>query len=413
MIHRACCCFVTVVLLSSACFGEEGKASRLADAKPADVGLDAKRLSRIDMVVATAIKEGKMPGAVVLVVRQGKVAFRKAYGRRQIQPLAEAMTTDTVFDLASLTKPMATATSLLLLVERGKLRLEDTVAKHLPDFGKHGKDKITVEQLLLHISGLPAGNPVRDYDAGRAKAIEKINDLRLAVDPGKKFVYSDLGYIMLGEMVEKLGGAPLDVFSAKNIFGPLGLRDTMFKPGKDLTARIAPTEKDGDRWLRGEVHDPRARRMGGVAGHAGLFGTADDLAVFAQMLLEGGAWNGRRILAPETVKQMTTPKPVPGGQRSPGWDVRTAYSSNRGERFGGFGHTGFTGTSIWIDPPSRTAVIILSNRVHPDGKGNVVRLRSRIATLVAEAIIAPPKPEGGTGVNYIDVLKREGLTRLD
>ncbi len=254
---RRACSLLVIFLLSSASRGEEARPARLADTRPTDVGLDASRLASIDAVVAEAIKDGKTPGAVVLVVRQGKVAFRKAYGQRQVQPSPEAMTSDTVFDLASLTKPVATATAIHLLIERGKLSLDDRVVKHLPAFGTHGKEKITVEQLLLHTSGLPAGNPIRDYTAGRAKAIEKINDLRLSADPGKRFVYSDLGYIMLGELVEKLGGAPLDVFCAKNVFAPLGLRDTAFKPGKEMAARTAPTEKEAGRWLRGEVHDPR------------------------------------------------------------------------------------------------------------------------------------------------------------
>jgi uncharacterized protein YbbC (DUF1343 family)/CubicO group peptidase (beta-lactamase class C family) len=401
-----------VVLLSASLAGRETKPSRLADVSPIEVGLDTARLARIDTVAASAIAEGKTPGVVVLVVRQGKVAFRKAYGRRQVQPMAEPMTTDTVFDLASLTKPIATATAIHLLVERGKLRLDDRVATHLPAFGMDGKDRITVEHLLLHTSGLPAGNPVRDYDNGRASAIAKIANLRLLTDPGIRFVYSDLGYIILGEMVEKLTGESLDVFCSKNVFAPLGLRDTTFRPGKALAARAAPTENVNDQWLRGEVHDPRARRLGGVAGHAGLFGTADDLAVYAQMLLDGGIWQGRRVLSPDSVRSMTEPRRVPGGLRALGWDVRSRYSHNRGERFGGFGHTGFTGTSIWIDPPSRTAVIVLTNRVHPDGKGNVVRLRSRIATIVADAIVAAPFPEGGPVRTGIDVLKREGFRRL-
>jgi uncharacterized protein YbbC (DUF1343 family) len=406
MCRKAVSLLLMLSLCCCAAIGRDTRPSRLADASPAEVGLDAGRLARIDAVTAAAIKDGRTPGAVVLVARRGKVASRKAYGQRQVRPSAEAMTTDTVFDLASLTKPIATATAIMLLIERGKLQLTDRVASHLPEFGKHGKDAITIEHLLLHTSGLPAGNPVRDYDAGRPKAMEKIYDLRLTADPGKRFVYSDLGFIVLGELVEKLGGARLDEFCAKNTFAPLGLRDTTFRPGKELAARCAPTEKVDDRWLSGEVHDPRARRMSGVAGHAGLFGTADDLAVFAQMILDGGTWQGRRVLSAETVRLMTQPRSVPGGLRALGWDVRTRYSSNRGAHFGGFGHTGFTGTSLWIDPPSGTAVILLTNRVHPDGKGNVTLMRSQIATIVADAILPQSVRTG------IDVLKREGFKRL-
>jgi CubicO group peptidase (beta-lactamase class C family) len=365
----------------------EDKPSRLSDAAPADVGLDAKRLALIDGPINDAIKAKQCPGAVVLIVRHGKVAYRKAYGHRAVEPKAEAMTTDTIFDLASLTKPVATAASVLHLVQKGKLRLDDPVAKHLPSFDRKDKEKITLEHLLLHTSGLPSGNPVSAYEDGRKKAIEKIAELRLSAEPGKKFTYSDLGFILLGEIVEKASGESLDAYARKNLYEPLGLTTLTFRPDKALFPRCAPTQRVKDEWLRGVVHDPRSRVLGGVAGHAGLFGTADDLAVFAQMLLDGGVFNKKRVLDAETVKLFTTPRDVPGGKRTLGFDARTSYSSNRGEKFSGYGHTGFTGTSVWIDPPSKTVVILLTNRVHPDGKGNVVKLRSRVATLTAEAIV--------------------------
>jgi uncharacterized protein YbbC (DUF1343 family)/CubicO group peptidase (beta-lactamase class C family) len=395
---------------------------RPSDARPDAVGLDPDCLFRIDKVANTAIAEGRTPGAVVLVLRDGRVAYRKAFGQRQVQPSAEAMTADTVFDLASLTKPVATATSVLLMIERGQLRLADPVSTHLSVFDRDDKRAITLEQLLLHTSGLPSGNPVADYEGGIDKAIQKIASIRLSAAPGERFRYSDLGFIVLGEVVRKVAGEPLDAFARKNVFAPLGMRDTTFRPGSDLAARAATTEKAGERWLRGEVHDPRARKLGGVAGHAGLFGTADDLALYAQMLLDGGIYQGKRILSPAAVRLMTAPRRVPGGLRALGWDVQTAYSSNRGELFGGFGHTGFTGTSLWIDPPSRTAVVFLSNRVHPAGKGNVTRLRSQVATLAAAAIVEPPYPDGRTGPaeegdrsqvrTGIDVLAGEGFKRL-
>jgi uncharacterized protein YbbC (DUF1343 family)/CubicO group peptidase (beta-lactamase class C family) len=383
-------------------------------ARPADVGLDPERLAGIDAAVGKAIEDKRAPGVVVLVLREGKVALRKAYGSRQVEPAREPMTADTVFDLASLTKPIATATAVMLLIEEGKLRLEDRVASHLPAFGKHGKDKITVEQLLLHTSGLIADNAVADYTDGKIKAIENICDLKLKSEPGTRFTYSDVGFIVLGELVERLSGLPLDAFCQKRIFGPLGMKETTFRPGEALAARAAPTERVKGRWLRGVVHDPRARAMGGVAGHAGLFSTADDLAVYAQMLLSGGTHAGKRFLAPATVKLFTTPRDVPRGRRTPGWDARTSYSAPRGPYFAGFGHTGFTGTSIWIDPDSRTAVIILSNRVHPDGKGNVTPLRRQVATIVAESIVRAPFPPGRLPPVQpgIEVLKREGFKRL-
>ena len=301
------------------------------------------------------------------------------------------MTVDTLFDLASLTKPLATATSVMILLEQGKLKLLDRVARHLPDFGQNGKDAITIEHLLLHTSGLLADNPLEDYRDGRKKALERIYRLRPRAEPGQQFLYSDVGFIVLGELVERLSGEALDVFARKHIFAPLGLRETTFRPGKRLAERAAPTQKRGEHWMRGEVHDPRAYLLGGVAGHAGLFSTADEVAIFAQMILKGGSYGGQRILKPETVRLMTTPRPIPGGQRALGWDVRTRFSSNRGEGFSkhGFGHTGFTGTSIWIDPDNQMAVIFLSNRVHPDGKGQINRLRGRVASLAAASILKP------------------------
>jgi CubicO group peptidase (beta-lactamase class C family) len=379
------------VLVPHAVRARPENATKLPQTSPAEVGLDAAKLDQIDVVVKDSIAQGHLPGAVVLVVRQGKIAFRRAYGLRSKQPAEVRMTADTVFDLASLTKPLATATSILLLIEQGKLGLTDRVTRHLPAFAQNGKDKITLEQLLLHTSGLIADNPVSDYKDGRKKALEPICQLKPITEPGTKFRYSDVNFIVLGELVERVSGLALDAFARKYVFEPLGLRETTFKPGKELAERAAPTQKREGRWMRGEVHDPRAYLLGGVAGHAGLFSTADDLAVFAEMILQRGTYAGKRILKPETVRLMTTPRTVPGGQRALGWDVKTSFSSNRGEGFSekSFGHTGFTGTSIWIDPKSETAVIFLSNRVHPDGKGQINRLRGRVASLVAASILPP------------------------
>jgi uncharacterized protein YbbC (DUF1343 family)/CubicO group peptidase (beta-lactamase class C family) len=361
---------------------------------PKEVGMDSRRLERIDGVVGECIQKGQLPGAVVLVVRQGKVVFRRAYGYRSLEPVKTPMTVDSVFDLASLTKPLATAASIMLLLEDGKVRLADRVAQHLPDFGQNGKDRITVEQLLLHTSGLMADNPESDYADGPQKALERVYRLAPVAEPGTKFIYSDVGYIVLGELVRRVSGKRLDEFALKNLFEPLGLHDTTFRIDPTHVERAAPTQKRQGRWIHGEVHDPRAHLLGGIAGHAGLFSTADDVAVYAQMLLDNGCYSGRRILSPAAVRLMTAPRSVPGGLRALGWDADTRYSTNRGELFpvGGFGHTGFTGTSLWIDPGSRTAVIVLSNAVHPAGKGDVRRLRGQIATLVAASIIAAPFP---------------------
>jgi serine-type D-Ala-D-Ala carboxypeptidase len=368
--------------------------TRVPAAKPETLGVSTERLDRIDGVINQAVEKGDLPGAVVIVVHRGHVVFRRAYGQRSKQPVAVPMTVDTVFDLASLTKPVAAAPSIMLLVEQGKLSLSDPVAKHLPAFAAQGKDKITIEQLLLHTSGLIADNAEADFKDGKKKAIERICNLKPQGEPGTRFIYSDVNFIVLGELVEHVSGTPLDEFARKNFYKPLGMTETGFRPPDALKERIAPTAQRDGHWMVGEVHDPRAYLLGGVAGHAGLFSTADDLAVFAQMMLNGGQWHDQRVLSALTVKTMTTPREVPKGLRAYGWDVQTTFSTNRGELSkpgSGFGHTGFTGTSIWIDPDSETAVIFLSNRVHPDGKGSVVRLRGQVATLAAAALGPPPK----------------------
>jgi uncharacterized protein YbbC (DUF1343 family)/CubicO group peptidase (beta-lactamase class C family) len=424
MFRSLACLAVSLVFVSVASGQVAG--SRLPEASPESVGLDSARLNRIDGAVQASIQRQQLPGAVVLIVREGKIVFRKAYGSRSLQPAQTPMTIDTVFDLASLTKSIATATSMMVLLEQGKVRLADKVVDYFPDFAPNGKNQITIEQLLLHTSGLIADNPLSDYADGPTKAFERINNLTLQTEPGTKFTYSDVNFILLGKLVEKLSGEPLDQFARKNVFEPLGLMDTTFKPDANLSRRAAPTEQRDGHWMQGEVHDPRSFKLGGVAGHAGLFSTADDLAVFARMLLDHGSYQGRRILSPAAVQLMTTPRPVPGGWRGLGWDIQTAYSANRGELYSpdSFGHTGFTGTSIWIDPPSRMAVIFLSNRVHPSGKGNVTRVRGQVATLAAASVVAPPFPSprttsstpasrsSGTVLTGIDVLVRDDFRQL-
>jgi uncharacterized protein YbbC (DUF1343 family)/CubicO group peptidase (beta-lactamase class C family) len=382
----------------------------LPDARPEALGLDLERLSRIDAAVEHAIEAKQVPGAVVLVGRNGKIAYAKAYGRRAVEPSEEPMTRETIFDLASLTKPVATATSVMILVERGKIALADPIAKHLPEFDQEGKGAITVEQLLRHRSGLIADNPIADYADGPEKAWERLAALQPVAPAGERFVYSDVNFLILGRLVERVSGQSLDAFARSNVFEPLGLRDTRFQPAAD-DPRIAPTEKDEGKMLRGVVHDPRARALGGVAGHAGLFGTADDLAVFAQMLLDGGQGPaGKPVLAPATVAQMIDPGETPRNQRRGlGWDIATGFSAPRGRRFGprSFGHTGFTGTSLWIDPDPKMFVILLTSRLHPDGKGaSPTALRREIATLAASAVSVDPVACG------IDILQRQGFAPL-
>ena len=355
----------------------------------------AEPFDAIDTAVGAALARNDCPGAVVLVVHRDKVVFRKAYGKRAVRPAPEPMTADTVFDLASLTKPTATGTSIMLLIEQGKLGLEDPVSKHWPAFGK---SDVTVAHLLLHTSGLTADNALADYADGRDKALERVAALKLEAPPGSRFRYSDVGFIVLGELVEKLGGLPVDQYAKKHVFDPLKMTDTGYRPAERVLPRVAPTGLRDKLTIRGEVHDPRAYKMGGVAGHAGLFGTAIDLSRYARMLLRGGELDGARVLKADTVKLFTAPRDVPPGmgkdgpvkqQRSYGWDVDTSYSGPRGDAFRrgeGFGHTGFTGTSLWVDPRSQAAVVILTSRVHPDDKGNVVRLRREVANAVAAAV---------------------------
>jgi uncharacterized protein YbbC (DUF1343 family)/CubicO group peptidase (beta-lactamase class C family) len=397
------------LLLTLACVAQT-IAAPLPNVAPAKVSMSAAQLAFIDAAVAESIQKKELPGAVVLVARRGGVVWRKAYGARALVPAREEMTVDTVFDVASLTKVVATSTSALILVERGKLRLSDPVSRYIPELKGEGRERITVEHLLTHRSGYAPDFDLGERWEGHEEMLKRLYVEPLRAAPGARFVYSDIGMIALGEVIGRVSGEPLDTFARKNIFEPLGMKDTGFRPAGSASEanvrRIAPTESvrgmksylggtgdadaSGETMLRGQVHDPTANRMGGVAGHAGLFSTADDLAVFCQMIMNGGEYNGARILSPLGVAEMTRPRQVTedGGARGLGWDVNTTFSTNRGDLFpaGSFGHTGFTGTSIWIDPASETFVVFLSNRVHPDGKGDVSPLRGRVANVVASAV---------------------------
>ena len=350
-------------------------------------GFDPARLARIDAIVTEAIANNETPGAVVLVGRRDNVVFRKAYGQRAVAPSPEAMTLDTIFDVASLTKVVATTTAAMMLLEEGRIRLNDPVAKFVPEFGKYGKERITVRDLMTHMSGLRPDVDLADPWEGHATAIALGNEETPLAPPGQRFIYSDINYFMLGEIVERVSKMSLDVFVKERIFQPLGMQDTTFNPPRAVYNRIAPTQPAT---LRGVVHDPTARRMGGVAGHAGLFSTAADLATFCRVLLDGGAAGSARILSPLAIERMISPATPPDqpNVRGLGWDIDSSYSSNRGEflPFGSFGHTGFTGTSLWMDPATGVYVVFLSNRVHPDGKGDVTPLRARVASVVAAAL---------------------------
>lgn len=375
---------------------------------PVSAKLNPERLTAIDAIVNDEIAKGNIPGAVVLVGRREKLAYLKTFGDRARVPAVEPMTLDTIFDMASLTKPMATASAVMILVEDGKIRLSDPLKKFLPDWDNHGKGSITIDQLLRHRSGLIPDNDIKDYANGPEQAWKKLANLDLVGPPGELFRYSDVGFIALGRIVEKVSGMSLDEFTKKRVFEPLGMVDSSYAPlGKPLPdalkARTAPTEKVGGEMARGQVHDPRSRALDGVAGHAGLFSSVADVSTYAQMLLNGGTGlNGKVIMSPLTVRLMIDAADTPAGQRRAlGWDVKTGYSGPRGAFFGdqSFGHTGFTGTSLWIDPETGLYVIVLSSRLHPNGKGDSSPVRYRVATAAAAAITDAPIVSASTHFN--------------
>ena len=363
-----------------------GMLSPLARAGTKPISFTPARLRVLDSIVEDAIRDGQLPGAVLLVGHDGQVIYRKAFGERALEPHREAMTVDTIFDIASLTKVVATTTAVMQLVEKGEVRLNDPVAKYLPQFAQNDKDDVTVRMLLTHHSGLTEDLDLTGLWEGRGTAFAMAFAEKPVYPPGSRFLYSDINFIVLGALVERVSGQTLDTYCANRIFAPLGMKHTRFLPPASWRSKIAPTQYDEDeKMLRGVVHDPTARRMGGVAGHAGLFSTADDLSKFAQALLSGSA-----VLPSVAVKKMTTPQQPPTSfvLRGFGWDIDSPFSSNRGDLLpvGSFGHTGFTGTSMWIDPATQTYIVLLTNAVHPRGKGSAVALRSRIATAVAAAI---------------------------
>jgi uncharacterized protein YbbC (DUF1343 family)/CubicO group peptidase (beta-lactamase class C family) len=349
----------------------------------------------LDSVINQAIREDKIPGAVVLVGHNGQVVYRKAYGNRALLPAKEPMTTDTIFDIASLTKIVATTSGMMKLFEQGRVRMDDPVTKYLPEF-QDGMSPITVRDLMTHFSGLrpdldidpPWGGNGSGYETGIRKALAD----KPARPPETKFVYSDINFILAGEIVHRLSGLAENEYLKKILFDPLGMKNTGYLPSPSLKSRIAPTEmqKDGV-ILRGVVHDPTARYMGGVAGHAGVFSTAEDLGKFCQMILDGGRTSsGEALFSPATITKFTAPATPPNQPvlRALGWDIQSPYSGVRGTLFpiGSFGHTGFTGTSIWLDPSSRTYVVLLTNSVHPHQRKSITPLRGQVATVVAESV---------------------------
>jgi uncharacterized protein YbbC (DUF1343 family)/CubicO group peptidase (beta-lactamase class C family) len=355
--------------------------------------LQSANLTVLDSVVESAIQNHEIPGAVLVVGHDGRVIYRKALGNRSLEPTRALMTVDTIFDIASLTKVVATTNAVMQLVDQGRVRLNDPVVKYIPEFGQNDKSDITVRDLLTHHSGLGPDLDLTHPWAGRDVGYQMAFASTPVAPPGARFIYSDINFIVLGALVERVSGTPLDSYCAQNIFVPLGMSHTRFRPPAEWLSQIAPTEYDErGQMLRGVVHDPTARRMGGIAGHAGVFSTADDLARFAQSLLDGGP-----VLSPLAIQKMTSPQQPPASAaiRGFGWDIDSPLSSNRGEFLpvGSFGHTGFTGTSLWIDPTTRTYIILLTNAVHPRGQGKAISLRAKVATAVATAIPLTPSEQ--------------------
>lgn len=394
-------------------------------------------LSVLDSILQTAIQNHEAPGAVLLVGHDGRVIYRKAFGDKSVEPSRSPMTVNTIFDLASLTKVVATNTAVMQLVEQGKIRINDPVVKYIPEFGQNGKEDITVRDLLTHHSGLAPDLDLSQPWTGRDLAYSMAYASEPIAPPRARFIYSDINYIVLGALVERVSGVSLDTYCQEHVFTPLGMAHTRFRPPPDWYSQIAPTEYDEHgQMLRGIVHDPTARRMGGVAGHAGVFSTADDLAKFAQALLDGSP-----VLSKLAIEKMTMPQqpPTSPAVRGFGWDIDSPFASNRGELLpvGSFGHTGFTGTSIWIDPTTKTYIILLTSSVHPRGKGNVISLRVKVATAVAAEIpLTVPEQEAmrwktitgynesmsaehhltgrnGSVLTGIDVLESQGFGLLD
>jgi CubicO group peptidase (beta-lactamase class C family) len=370
----------------------------------------ALEIPEIDAIVTRAVRGGRTPGAVVIVGRRDGVVFRRAYGRRAIIPQREEMTADTIFDLASLTKPLVVGSLIQWLVQEGRLDIRRRVVDYLPEFGVREKYLVTVEQLLLHTSGLPPSNSLNDFKHGPERARELTLGGWLYKRSGREFIYSDIGYIALGEMIEAITGERLDQTAERVLFGPLGMRDTRYCPQLCADPRIAPTELNYG-WvknpIRGEPSDTRAHRLGGVSGNAGLFSSADDLARYARMLLSEGELDGVRVLSTDSVAELMRPRAVPKAKRTLGFDVSSGFSSGRGHHLSesAIGHSGYTGTSFWVDPVLDLFVIFLSNRNHPFSTGKVTDVQAQVTDAAVRAL----HPEAGKQAALPELDARERL----
>jgi uncharacterized protein YbbC (DUF1343 family)/CubicO group peptidase (beta-lactamase class C family) len=365
-------------------------------------------LSELETAARDAVASGEIPGVVVLVGRGDEVLYHGAFGFRSLVPDVAPMALDTIFDIASLTKPFGTAIAVMALVEKGAIELDAPLGKYLKEFKGNQFRNVTIRRLLTHSAGFPGFPPNTAVAPGFPRAATAISMLRLDYPPGYGFVYSDTGFILLGEVVRRVSGQSLDRFLDKVLFKPLGLTDTSFHPSDRVRSRVAPTEFFNGRMLRGEVNDARARLLGGIAGHAGMFSTATDLARISRMLLAEGILDGKRVLNPETVRLMFARSAEGQGTRTLGWDMTSSYATSMTVFFpaGSVGHTGFTGTSAWLDPASRTYLLVLTNRLHPNGGGaaRIRELRTRTAAAAGAALFqptlpAPPAPVQGTAAD--------------
>lgn len=362
---------------------------------PEDAGFNVPKLQMADVLVRKAVCDDGIPGAALAVGRNGVVALRTAHGRAAMRPEKREMTCETLFDLASLTKPIATATAVAILLDKGKLQLDDPIARYLPPFAAAGGDKarFTIRHLLTHATGMPAGMPFTEGHTTIRQFVEEIANVELVNPLGERCLYSDLSFMTLGDLVEEISGQPLNVFCEENIFIPLGMRDTTFAPGVADPLRCAATGDEDDPDKCGTVHDPRSAMLNGVMGHAGLFSTIDDLCKYSQMALNGGEYAGVRVLSPATAALFTSKlSQFDGNDRGFGWDRDSAYSIRGPLAQGSFGHTGFTGTSIWIDPSANAFIILLTNAVHAQSCGDAVKvlirvLRAAVSTAVAGAMV--------------------------
>ena len=349
-------------------------------------------LEVIDNFVEKQIKRGAFPGAVLLIGTREKTLYFKAYGYSKLFPERNLMTKDTLFDMASVTKPVATATSIMVLLERGEIRLDDSVKYFIPSFQGELKDEVTIRHLLTHTSGLPPWLPLYSICSSREEVYRYVSSsVKLQYKPGERVIYSDLNFILLGYIIERVSGLRLDEFSSKNIFKRLNMRNTLFNPPKGLKEKAAATEYCSyrKRILQGEVHDENAYRMNGISGHAGLFSTAKDLAIFARMMLNKGRYANVKVLSSRSVEEMTKDQTIGLNQRRGlGWDLKNKYCSC-GDLFTekAYGHTGFTGTSIWIDPELNLFVIFLTNRVHPTRSNTaIISIRPRLHNIIVATL---------------------------